>query len=143
MSPVRGSIGLAVLALALTVLSLRAFAQESQSQEPSPQDPSSPAGTDSEQSSEPAEEASPDPNADPDDVKLSIEEMKALSDSDLRVLYIEAPWRLPENFGDDSELLDRVMGLVHPEMEPESELSEHPEHEETAEPTPKPKPDAR
>jgi hypothetical protein len=69
--------------------------------------------------------------------------MKALSDADLRTLYMEEPWRLPEDFGDDTELLERVMSLVHPEMEPGSETSEHPEpteQQETVETTPKPKP---
>ncbi len=130
-----------MLALALAFLSLRAFAQESQSQEPPPQEPSSP--------SDPAvaDPASEEASA-PEDEKLSIEEMKALSDADLRAVYLEAPWKLPEDFGDDPELLDRVMSLAHPEIEPGSESLEHPEStepQETAETTPKPKskPDAR
>ncbi len=130
--------------LVLVFFAFPVSAQESQSQDP----PSVPdAAAVEEQTPEPAEppeEASPDP----DDERISIDDLKALSDADLRALYLEEPWRLPEDFGDDAELLERVMSLVHPEMDPESETTEHPEPtgpEETAETTPKPKPqpDAR
>jgi hypothetical protein len=128
--------GLALVALAL--ISSGGIAQESQSQDPAPV-PSTEEAT-----SQPAGE----PSSDPADEKLTVDEMKSLSDDDLRALYLEEPWRLPEDFGDDEELLERVMSLIHPEMEPASETSEHPEETEQAQttettPKPKPQPDAR
>jgi hypothetical protein len=121
-------------------LSFGAIVQETQSQEPPPEETSPPSSPDV-----PAETPGPpEASSAPDDEKLTIEEMKALADGDLRALYVNEPWRLPENFGEDSELLDRVMRVVHPEMEPESESTEHTEpseQQETPETTPKPKPE--
>ena len=117
------------VALVLSFLAFPALAQETQGQGQEPAPPPEPVQpVEEEQISDPPEEAPPE-GPTPDDEKLSIEELKALSDDDLEKLYLETPWLLPDEFGEDEELLERVMSLVHPELE-----------EETAETTPKPKP---
>ena len=120
------SIGLSAAAFVLAFLPFRAPAQEPQTQDPPPQ----------EEATEPDEQELDSPEQ---DEQVTIDEMKELSDEDLRVLYLETPWLLPENFGEDAELLERVMSIVHPESETETET----EGTESNQTTPKPKPDAR
>jgi hypothetical protein len=55
------------------------------------------------------------------------------------VLYLETPWLLPENFGENEELLERVMSIAHPEIETETETG----GTQSTQTPPKPKPDAR
>jgi hypothetical protein len=88
------------------------------------QPPSAPSETSQESPPPPAEAPSdPEPaegteEVGEDDGRLSVAEMKALSDDDLRTLYLETPWRLPDDFGEDEDLLERVLRIAHPEIEP-------------------------
>jgi hypothetical protein len=128
--PTRRATGLTLLALVLIPSGV--IAQEPESQNPPAVPPTA------EAASQPAEEAS----SEPADEKLTVDEMRALSDDDLMALYLDEPWRLPEEFGDDAELLERVMSLVHPAVDPDSETTEPTQTSETT-PKPKPQPDAR
>jgi hypothetical protein len=119
------SIGLSAAAFVLAFLPFRAPAQEPQTQDPPPEE----------------EVTETDEQELDSDEQITIDEMKELSDEDLRVLYLDTPWLLPENFGEDAELLERVMSIVHPETETETE-TEGTESTQTT-PKPKPKPDAR
>jgi hypothetical protein len=113
-------IGLSAATVVLACLAFRAQAQDPQTPPPEP----------------PEEEASEPPEPEPgSDERVTVDEMKQMSDDDLRVLYLDTPWLLPENFGDDAELLERVMSISHPESETETETTQ------TSESTPKPKPD--
>jgi hypothetical protein len=118
------SLGLSAAAFVLAFLPLRAQAQEPSTQDPPPQE----------------EAADPDEQEIDSDERITIDEMKELSDEDLRVLYLETPWLLPENFGEDAELLERVMSIAHPETETEIQTEEN---QSTPASKPKPKPDAR
>jgi hypothetical protein len=109
----------------IAVALLFAIAASIRAQEQSPSTPPDPA-----QASPPeTPEAAPTESAEEageDDDRLSVAEMKALSDDDLRALYLETPWRLPDDFGEDQELLERVMRIAHPEIEPLPEPNEEP-----------------